>query len=74
MTLRNILKNVFIQMLVITLVPAIAFAYVDPNTGGYVFQVLFPVLSAVAACFVFFKKQVSALLRKIARLFSRKSD
>jgi hypothetical protein len=74
MTTRSILKNISIQMLVISLIPSVAFAYVDPNTGGYVFQVLFPILSAAAAIFVFFKRQVSALLSKIAGLFSRKSD
>jgi hypothetical protein len=43
-------------------IPANAFAYIDPNTGGYVFQVLFPLVSAVLAGFVFFRDKVKKLL------------
>ncbi|QXE85040.1 hypothetical protein KP003_11585 [Geomonas nitrogeniifigens] len=44
-----------------------AHAYIDPNTGGYVFQVLFPIVSAVAAAFVFCRDGVVKLLRRIFR-------
>jgi len=49
-------------------------AYIDPNTGGYAFQILFPLISAVVGIFLFFKNQVISLWRTLARLLRRKSD
>ncbi|MBJ6801951.1 hypothetical protein [Geomonas propionica] len=47
-------------------------AYVDPNTGGYVFQVLFPIISAIAGIFLFFKRQAGLLIQKFLNLFKSK--
>ncbi|GFO63843.1 hypothetical protein [Geomonas paludis] len=44
-----------------------AHAYIDPNTGGYVFQVLFPIISGIAAAFVFCRDGIVKLVRKIFR-------
>lgn len=52
------------------LVPASSFAYIDPNTGGYVFQMLLPIVSAIAAAFLFFKRQVFAFFSKIKNLLT----
>lgn len=52
---------------------ACAHAYVDPNTGGYVFQLFFPVIAAITACYVFFKNQVKQFFLKLCLLF-RKPD
>ena len=54
--------------------PSIAHAYIDPNTGGYVFQILFPIISLIAAIYLFCKKQVLSLLAKFAGLFKKKRD
>lgn len=51
--------------------PNIAFAYVDPNTGGYIFQSLFPVITAIVAGYLFFKNQIKNLFYKLKRLFKR---
>jgi hypothetical protein len=48
-----------------------AFAYIDPNTGGYVFQFLFPLISIIVAGYVFCKKQIINVIEKIVMLFKR---
>jgi len=42
--------------------PSTAHAYVDPNTGGYIFQLLFPALSALATIGVFCKNGIRRLM------------
>jgi hypothetical protein len=48
-----------------------AFAYVDPNTGGYVFQLLFPVLSAAGLAYLFLKRQIKLLCVRIYSFVKR---
>jgi hypothetical protein len=48
-----------------------AFAYIDPNTGGYVFQFLFPLISIFVAGYVFCKKQIIRVIEKVVMLFKR---
>lgn len=50
-----------------------AFAYIDPNTGGYLFQLLAPLLALAISAWMFFSNQVKAIWHSIRRLFSRKS-
>jgi hypothetical protein len=45
-----------------------AFAYVDPNTGGYVFQLVFPILSIVGLAYLFLKRQIKLLFAGICSL------
>lgn len=39
-----------------------AYAYIDPGTGGYLFQVLFLAFSAVVAILAFFRSKVEAAI------------
>ena len=48
-----------------------AHAYIDPNTGGYVFQWLFPIFSAIAAFFMFFR---TAARKLFVRIFTKKGN
>ncbi len=45
----------------LALAPLTAFAYVDPNAGGWLYQLLFPLLIAVGALW--------GIMRQRARLF-----
>src|SRR5690349_11304337 len=54
--------------------PSSAYAYIDPNTGGYLFQILFPVISMVAAVYLFFKNQVISIFAKFTGLFKKTKD
>jgi|WetSurMetagenome_2_1015567.scaffolds.fasta_scaffold990892_1 hypothetical protein len=56
-------------LIIASIMPDSAYAYVDPNTGGYFFQVLFPIAAGVAACYLFLKNYIKKLFGKIARLF-----
>ncbi len=46
-----------------------ALAYIDPNTGGYVFQLLFPIISIIAFAYLFLKRQVKLLFARIISFF-----
>ena len=48
--------------------PSIAFAYIDPNTGGYVFQMLLPIATAVAAAFLFFKRHILNFFSRVGSM------
>jgi len=48
--------------------PLPVFAYVDPGTGGYVFQILFPIITALTAGYLFLKDRIKALLSKFTAL------
>jgi hypothetical protein len=43
---------------------ASANAYIDPNTGGSLFQILFPLFSVIAALVLFFRNQARRLWQK----------
>jgi len=58
---------VAISVLMLYFLPADAHAYIDPNTGGYVFQWLFPLFSAIAAFFMFFRTAAKNLFNRIFR-------
>ncbi len=46
----------------ILIMPSIAMAYVDPNTGNLIFQILFPIFTAVTTGYLICK---SAIRRKL---------
>ena len=46
------------------------FAYIDPNAGGWLFQLLFPVFIAIAGAWLTLRTKVHALCK---RLFGRKN-
>ena len=54
----------------IAVFPRDAFAYIDPNTGGYVFQVLFPVISVIIAWYVFFRDKLRKVVGSIVSRIS----
>jgi hypothetical protein len=57
-----------------TCAPETAHAYIDPNTGGYTFRLLFPIISAIIAVFIFFKNQTVNLYRKLVGLIMKRRD
>jgi hypothetical protein len=38
-----------------------AFAYMDPNTGNLIFQILLPVITGVTTAWLFFKSKIRRL-------------
>jgi len=55
------------------LVPGAAFAYIDPNAGGILFQILTPVFIAIVVFWTFLKQKLKALWTRVISAF-RKSD
>lgn len=51
-----------------------AFAYIDPNTGGYIFQLFFPIISVIAFVYLFLKRQVKMFFLKIINFFKTLID
>ena len=41
------------------------FAYLDPNAGGWLFQLLFPLLVALSGLWMVLRKKAAALCRRI---------
>ena len=50
------------------LVPANCYAYIDPNAGGWLLQLLFPLLVAIGAGWIALRRKIGALWN---RLFKR---
>lgn len=48
-----------------------AFAYIDPNTGGYLFQLLAPLVALAMSAWMFFAKQVRSVWQAFVSLFTR---
>ena len=63
-------KKMFINILLLVLFilyPKEAYAYVDPGTGGYIFQVLFLFFSAIIGFLAFFRNKVAAVISSVLR-------
>ena len=44
-----------------------AYAYIDPNVGGWLYQLLFPLLIAIAGAWAALRHKLSELLAALAR-------
>ena len=49
------------------LLPSSAFAYIDPNAGGLLFQLLAPLFAAVVGGWLFLRRWISEQLRRLWR-------
>lgn len=49
------------------LAPSIAFAYIDPNAGGVLFQLLMPLFAAIAGGWLFLRRWIAACFVKLWR-------
>ena len=49
----------------LALLPAPAFAYIDPNAGGLLFQLLAPVFAALIGGWLFLRRWLTAALRRL---------
>ena len=44
-----------------------AMAYIDPNAGGFLFQVVFPILAAISASLVVLRQRIGLWLSRLRR-------
>jgi len=57
---------------VLVLVPSSAFAYIDPNAGGILFQILAPLFLLVIAFWTALKRKLGALWARVISKLRRK--
>lgn len=66
-TNRAAVLDIFFGGLLLALIPTPAFAYIDPNAGGYLFSLLGPLLALVASAWLIAKKKLILAFRYIFR-------
>lgn len=52
--------------------PSPAAAYIDPNTGNLIYQILFPVFTAILTFFVICKNKIRNKIKDFICLFKKK--
>ena len=66
------LKIFFSLLILLFAIPSYAFAYIDPNAGNIVFQILFPVITTIATVYIFCKKGIYRMANSAKDWLSRK--
>jgi hypothetical protein len=68
-------RKAWLLALVIALQPTLAFAYIDPNASGLLFQLLAPLFAACLAGWVVMRRAIAGFFRGLWRqLFGGKAD
>jgi hypothetical protein len=67
-------RNLRCLCLFLMLQPAFAFAYIDPNAGGLLFQLLAPVFAALLAAWLFMRRVIADYARNLWRRLTGKAD
>lgn len=66
------LRIVLLALGVFALAQRDAFAYIDPNAGGLLYQLLFPVLIAIAGAWAAFRHKVGYFFSNLVKRFRRR--
>lgn len=56
------------------LLPATAHAYIDPNAGGMLFQLLAPVFAAVVGAWLFLRRWITEMIKAGWRWLTGRQD
>lgn len=72
--IHNISRVLVILLLINVLFVSRAYAYLDPNAGGFFLQVVIPFVFAAAAGITVFWRRVIGYLKDILRRFSGRSN
>lgn len=59
------MRFLFIVFLSVLTLPSVAWAYIDPNTGGMIFQMLAPILAAIAGAWVMAKDYIKRIFFRL---------
>lgn len=63
--MESVLKMRCLLISLLVAAPAYAYAYVDPNTGGWLYQILFPLLVAIAGAWAVLRQKLRELCRRL---------
>ena len=69
----GLLFLVLIGALILSVRPAHA-AYIDPNTGGMLFQILAVLIGALSGIVLIFSRRIKMMYYRISRYLSRSDD
>jgi len=72
---RKFGSKVFFLLLILLLgIPSSALAYIDPNTGNIIFQILFPIITAIVTGYLFCKNAISRKFNALKARLGKKSS
>lgn len=74
MSLQARRSMVLYACLIVILQPASAFAYIDPSSGGLLFQILAPLFAAIVGGWVFLRRAIARVLQAIKQRLTGKAD
>jgi hypothetical protein len=60
-------KSLLLAFMALAFVPSYAHAYIDPNVGGWLYQLLFPLLIAIAGAWAALRHKISEFFAMFAR-------
>jgi len=63
-----------IALLLLATLPLDCNAYIDPNAGGILFQLLAPLLAAIAGVWMFLRRWISQAVRQLWNALTGRSD
>jgi hypothetical protein len=67
LAVRRIIKPALLALIVSFVEAGPALAYIDPNTGGMLFQILAVLFASLSAILLFFSRQVRIFLARVMR-------
>jgi hypothetical protein len=67
--IRLLFRIVILSIGLRQLLPRLSVSYIDPNTGGMLFQLLAVIITAFSATFLFFSRQIRGALASLMRAF-----
>ena len=65
--IKNMLRRALLVLAIGLLAADPAYAYIDPNMGGWLYQLLFPLLIAIAGAWAAFRMKISQFLAALAK-------
>jgi hypothetical protein len=65
-------KVCFFLLILLLGIPSSALAYIDPNTGNIIFQILFPIITAVVTGCLFCKNAIRRKLNSLKAFLGAK--
>lgn len=61
------LRELLLVIVTLLCMPSHAHAYIDPNVGGWLYQLLFPLLIAIAGAWAVLRHKISEFFSAFAR-------
>lgn len=72
--MRRILKSILLALIAVLVSVRPALAYIDPNTGGLLFQILAASFAVISGALLIFSRQIRMAVARLRRLLSGRRD